>query len=304
MTQRSVVSWTAMIVAYEQNSLVENFLEIFKKMQLADVELNSATFSSILPACAKMGALDEGMKIHRKVFEDGFSSDVIVVTALIDMYAKCGNLQKAHELFDSIPQQDVVSWIAIVAGYAQNGFVDKALEIFKHMQFLGVKPKFNNFCQRSSTPVLRFRNAQNGDVEKDFKTFKQMQFAEVDEQKKVINRSLGNLLRCLVGGKIRSWNLILAQAEFAYNNSTNRITGRMPFEIVTEAHPRGILELRDINNEDKQSAEVEEFADHMKALHTKVKKHFEDMNIKYKEKADEKRSHKEFEVGNEVMVYL
>ncbi|XP_057830722.2 pentatricopeptide repeat-containing protein At2g13600-like [Cryptomeria japonica] len=124
--------------------------------QLADVELNLATFSSILPACAKMGALDEGMKIHRKVFEDGFSSDVIVVTALIDMYAKCGNLQKAHELFDGIPQQDVVSWTAIVAGYAQNGFVDKALEIFKHMQFSGVKPKFNNFCQPSSTPMLRF----------------------------------------------------------------------------------------------------------------------------------------------------
>ncbi|XP_057854928.2 pentatricopeptide repeat-containing protein At2g42920, chloroplastic-like [Cryptomeria japonica] len=156
MTQRSVVSWTAMIVAYEQNSLVENSLEIFKKMQLVDVELSSATFSSILPACAKMGALDEGMKIHRKVFEDGFSSDVIVVTALIDMYAKCGNLQKAHELFDGIPQQDVVSWTAIVVGYAQNGFVDKALEIFKHMQFSGVKPKFNNFCQHSSMPVLRF----------------------------------------------------------------------------------------------------------------------------------------------------
>ncbi|XP_057816459.2 pentatricopeptide repeat-containing protein At2g13600-like [Cryptomeria japonica] len=157
MTQRSVVSWTAMIVAYEQNSLLENSLEIFKKMQLADVELNSSTFSSILPTCAKMGALDEGMEIHRKVFEDEFSSDVIVLTALIDMYAKCGNLQKAHELFDGIPQQDVVSWTAIVTRYAQNGFVDKALEIFKHMQFSGVKPKFNNFYQCSSTPVLRFR---------------------------------------------------------------------------------------------------------------------------------------------------
>ncbi|XP_057831875.1 pentatricopeptide repeat-containing protein At3g24000, mitochondrial [Cryptomeria japonica] len=146
MTQRSVVSWTAMIVAYEQNSLVENSLEIFKQMQLADVELNSATFSSILPACAKMGALDEGMEIHRKVFEDGFSSDVVVVTALIDMYAKCGNLQKAHELFDGIPQQDVVSWTAIVAGYVQNGFVDKALEIFKHMQLAGVKPNATTFA--------------------------------------------------------------------------------------------------------------------------------------------------------------
>ncbi|GLJ21220.1 hypothetical protein SUGI_0388900 [Cryptomeria japonica] len=69
-------------------------------------------------------------------------------------------------------------------------------------------------------------------------------------------------------------------------------------------HPRGISELRDISSEDRRSSEVEEFADHMAALHIQVKKHLEDMNNKYKEKADEKKRHKELEVGDELMVYL
>lgn len=76
MTQLIVVPWTAMIVAYERNCLVERdclvekSLEISKEIQLTDVEPNSETFASILPACAKMGAFDEGMEIHQKLFED------------------------------------------------------------------------------------------------------------------------------------------------------------------------------------------------------------------------------------------
>jgi len=120
----------------------------------------------------------------------------------------------------------------------------------------------------------------------------------------VVNRSLGNLLRCLVGEKARSWDLILSQVEFAYNNSVNRSTRRTPFEIVTRVNPRGVTELRDISTEEKRSAKAEEFVDHMKTVHHQIKKHLEDMNSKYKEKVDEKRRHKEFEVGDEVMVYL
>lgn len=55
-----------------------------------------------------------------------------------------------------------------------------------------------------------------------------------------MNRSLGNLLRCLVGDTLSNWDSMLAQAEFAYNNSMNRSTGKRPFEIVNGIQPRGI----------------------------------------------------------------
>ncbi|KAH9288065.1 hypothetical protein KI387_032182, partial [Taxus chinensis] len=141
----NVVSWNAIITGYTQNGPVEKALEVFKQMQLADVKPNSTTFASILPACAKMGALEQGMDIHQSIIENGFLSDVVVANALVDMYSKCGNMQKARELFEKISQKTVISWNAMVAGYAQNGFAEMALEAFKQMQLAGLKPNSTTF---------------------------------------------------------------------------------------------------------------------------------------------------------------
>ncbi|XP_057854806.2 pentatricopeptide repeat-containing protein At5g27110 [Cryptomeria japonica] len=140
MPQRNVVSWNAMIAGYAQNGLVEKALEIFKQMQMANIKPNSTTFVSILPVCAKMGALEQGMDIHQSIVEGGFLSDIIVGNSLVDMYTKCGSIDKAHEVFDKMVQRDVISWTAMIAGYTQNGLMEKALETFKQMQLAGVKP--------------------------------------------------------------------------------------------------------------------------------------------------------------------
>ncbi|XP_057833194.2 pentatricopeptide repeat-containing protein At2g13600-like [Cryptomeria japonica] len=140
MPQSNVVSWTAIISGYAQNGLSEKALEIFKQMQFLSVNPKSTTFVSALTACGKIGSVEQGMEIHQKIIERGILWDVVVMTALIDMYAKCGRLQKAHELFDKMPQRDVASWTAVISGYAQDGLPSKALEIFKQMQLAGVKP--------------------------------------------------------------------------------------------------------------------------------------------------------------------
>ncbi|XP_057854815.2 pentatricopeptide repeat-containing protein At2g13600 [Cryptomeria japonica] len=146
MPQRNVVSWTAMIVGYAQNGFVEKALETFKQMQLAGIKPDSTTFASVLPACAKMGALEQGIDIHQSIMEGGFLSDILVGNALVDMYAKCGSINKACELFDRMPQKDAISWNAMIAGYAQNGFFEKALETYKQMQLGGVKPDSATFA--------------------------------------------------------------------------------------------------------------------------------------------------------------
>ncbi|XP_057853782.1 pentatricopeptide repeat-containing protein At3g12770-like [Cryptomeria japonica] len=146
MPQRNVISWNAMIAGYVQNGVVEKALEIFKQMQLVGVKPNSTTIASILPACAKMGALEQGMDIHQNIKDEAVLSSPAVATALVDMYGKCGSLDKARELFDRMPERDVFSWTAMVAGYAQNGFVEKALETFKQMRLAGVKPDSSTFA--------------------------------------------------------------------------------------------------------------------------------------------------------------
>ncbi|KAH9293476.1 hypothetical protein KI387_041319 [Taxus chinensis] len=145
MSHKNVVSWTAIISGYAQNGFVEKALEIAKRMQLAGVKPDSLTFASILPVCTTMGALEKGIEIHQKLIETRFLTNVVVMTALIDMYAKCGRMEKAHKLFDEMPQRNVVSWTAIIAGYAQNGQVGKALDILNQMQLAGTKPSSSTF---------------------------------------------------------------------------------------------------------------------------------------------------------------
>ncbi|XP_059067791.1 pentatricopeptide repeat-containing protein At3g02330, mitochondrial-like [Cryptomeria japonica] len=146
MPQRNVVSWTAIISGYAQNGHSEKALEIFNQMQLAGVESTSATFASILPVCAKMGDLEKGMENHQKIIECNLLSDDVVLTGLIDMYAKCRSMQRALCLFKKMSKPDAASWTAIIAGYMQNGFVDKALEFFKQMQLAGVEPDSSTFA--------------------------------------------------------------------------------------------------------------------------------------------------------------
>ncbi|XP_057843691.2 pentatricopeptide repeat-containing protein At2g13600-like [Cryptomeria japonica] len=146
MPQRNVVSWTAIIVGYVQNGLVEKASQLFKQMRLVGVKPNRATFATIIPACAKMGALDLGMEIHQGIIESGFLSNIVTVNALIDMYGKCGRVQMAQKLLDKVPEHDVVSWNTMIVGYAQNGYVDKALEIFKRMQSVHLKPNSTTFA--------------------------------------------------------------------------------------------------------------------------------------------------------------
>ncbi|XP_057813125.2 pentatricopeptide repeat-containing protein At2g13600 [Cryptomeria japonica] len=137
--QPNVVSWNAVIVGYARSGPAEKALEMIREMQLAGLNSDSTTFISILPACAKLGALEQGMEVHRKIIENGFLSDA-VATAMIDMYAKCGNIQKAHALFDKMKHPDVTSWTAIISGYAMDGSSKDALKLFELMRHSGTNP--------------------------------------------------------------------------------------------------------------------------------------------------------------------
>jgi transposase InsO family protein len=84
-----------------------------------------------------------------------------------------------------------------------------------------------------------------------------------DGKIEVVNRSLRNLLRSLVTEHHNQWNQILPQAEFTYNDSPNRSTGKSPFQILYGMKPRGVYELRDLEKSEISSARVEDFAAEM-----------------------------------------
>jgi len=140
MLQRDVVSWTAMIVGYAHNGYSLEALRLFQRMQQEGVEPDSNSFASVLPVCAKLAALEKGIEIHQQIIRSGFQSDVFVESALIDMYAKSGRIEKAHNLFDRQHQRNVVSWTTMIAGYAMHGFGEEAIHLFEQMQQSGVNP--------------------------------------------------------------------------------------------------------------------------------------------------------------------
>eukprot|EP01018_Ginkgo_biloba_P030288 Gb_21435 [translate_table: standard] len=140
ISKRDVVSWNAMIAGYVQNGYANEALMLFHQMQLAKVTPNSVTMVSVLPAYARLSDLHQGKLIHDYIIKSGFESDVSVVTSLVAMYAKCGSIGIAQELFDKMPTRDVVSWNAMIMGCAQNGHADKAITLFCHMQVADVTP--------------------------------------------------------------------------------------------------------------------------------------------------------------------
>jgi hypothetical protein len=127
---------------------------------------------------------------------------------------------------------------------------------------------------------------------------------QMDGQTEVVNRSLGYLLRSLVTEHHSQWDQILAQAEFAYNDSVNRSTGKIPFQIMYGMNLRGVSKLRDLKQSEFRSTRAEDFAAEMQELHNQIKEQLKRSNSEYKHRADQHRRKLEFEVGDQVLAHL
>eukprot|EP01018_Ginkgo_biloba_P001270 Gb_03440 [translate_table: standard] len=145
MSQRDLVSWTAMIAGYAQNAHCDEALKLFWRMQLADVKVDSVTIASVLSASARLAVLHHGKGIHNYILKSKHEPDVLVGNALIDMYAKCGSIKDARLVFDNMSQRNVISWTAMIAGYGIHGHGEKALALFHQMQQAGVQPNHITF---------------------------------------------------------------------------------------------------------------------------------------------------------------
>ncbi|KAH9301061.1 hypothetical protein KI387_012644, partial [Taxus chinensis] len=140
MLKRDVLSWRVMIKGYAQNGKAREGLKLFEQMEEAGMKLDLKTLTTVLPACANLAALGKGMEIHEKIKRLGLGSDVFVVNALIDMYAKCGSIEKAREMFDEMHERDVTTWTSMISGYAMNGCGKEALKLFEEMKQSCISP--------------------------------------------------------------------------------------------------------------------------------------------------------------------
>ncbi|KAI5059676.1 hypothetical protein GOP47_0025995 [Adiantum capillus-veneris] len=134
LLERDVASWNALISGYAQNELGEEALNQFGRMQEECIPPDSVTFLCALKACGSIGAAEKGKDIHDKVSKQLLmEKNIELGNATVDMYAKCGILDKAQEVFDRLGVRTVSSWNALIAGYGQLGKVEKVFDLFSRM---------------------------------------------------------------------------------------------------------------------------------------------------------------------------
>lgn len=136
MPDQSVVSWTAMVSGYAQNGRHEEAVRTFLDMwDGAGVRPNELTVSSVLPACAALGALALGRKVERYARGRGMLRNVYVANALVEMYAKCGSIRRAWKVFRGMgTRRDLCSWNSMIMAFAVHGLWTEALALFHKLR--------------------------------------------------------------------------------------------------------------------------------------------------------------------------
>ncbi|XP_020518223.1 putative pentatricopeptide repeat-containing protein At3g25060, mitochondrial [Amborella trichopoda] len=145
MDDRNLVSWSAMVSGYAQNGFAADAISFFIEMQEEGFSPDVVALVSVLLACSHLGLLHHGKSVHCFVMKT-LEFDVVSGTALVDMYAKCGSLGKAHVLFDQISSRDAIAWNAMISSYGMHGNGEAALSLFTQMLETPSKPDHATFA--------------------------------------------------------------------------------------------------------------------------------------------------------------
>ncbi|KFK30407.1 hypothetical protein AALP_AA7G257000 [Arabis alpina] len=116
-------------------------IELFSLMQTSSsIKPDGHILTSVLSACANLGDVDYGRWVHEYVVSAGIKWDTHIGTAVVDMYAKCGYIETALEIFNGIRSKNVCTWNALLNGLAIHGHGHESLIRFEEMVKLGFKP--------------------------------------------------------------------------------------------------------------------------------------------------------------------
>ncbi|KAL0007310.1 hypothetical protein SO802_008812 [Lithocarpus litseifolius] len=137
---KTIVSWNAMILGYAQNGRVNEALNHFCEMQSQNIKPDSFTLVSVIPALAELSVTRQAKWMHGLAIRNCLDKNVFVMTALVDMYAKCGAIRTARKLFDMMEERHVTTWNAMIDGYGTHGLGKDAVELFNDMQKGTIKP--------------------------------------------------------------------------------------------------------------------------------------------------------------------
>ncbi|XP_031258294.1 pentatricopeptide repeat-containing protein At5g66520-like [Pistacia vera] len=149
MKKRNIFSWNSIITGFVQGGRTKEAVEFFEEMLSLSgddvVRPDKITIASVLSACANLGAIDHGNWVHNYLRRSGLECDVVIGTALVNMYGKCGCVERAYAVFKEMPKKDTLAWTAMISVFALHGYGKEAFDTFEEMESEGVAPNHVTF---------------------------------------------------------------------------------------------------------------------------------------------------------------
>ncbi|PIN01504.1 hypothetical protein CDL12_25987 [Handroanthus impetiginosus] len=212
----NTVSWNGMIAGFNRSGCFMDAVLMFQQMHLHGFTFDGTSISSVLPAIGDLGYLNSGTQVHGYVIKTGFADDKCIISALIDMYGKCGCALEMSKVFEDRGQVDLGACNALIAGFSRHGLVDKALTVFKELQDQGVELNVVSW-----TSVIACCSQHGKDVEA-LDLFREMQAAGVKPNSMTIPCLLpacGNIAALMHGKAAHCFSLKMAISNEVYVGS-------------------------------------------------------------------------------------
>ncbi|XP_072974558.1 pentatricopeptide repeat-containing protein At3g63370, chloroplastic [Typha angustifolia] len=145
MNNKDVVTWTSMITCYISNGLLNEALSLFVDMQEANIEPDAVALVSILNAVAGLSSLMKGKEIHGFLIRRNLTTGGAISSSLVDMYARCGNIDNSLKIFNRVEYKDLVLWTTMINATGMHGRGKEAVDLFGGMQEMGLAPDHITF---------------------------------------------------------------------------------------------------------------------------------------------------------------
>ncbi|XP_039123057.1 pentatricopeptide repeat-containing protein At2g13600-like [Dioscorea cayenensis subsp. rotundata] len=164
----NIYTWNGIVAGLMDNGENEFALKMFSEMQTSETKPDVFTVGMILTICSRLISIERGKQSHAYSIRFGYDSHVHVGAALVDMYAKCGNIRLAKYAFDRISHHNLVSFNTMLSGYAMHGLGHNGLALFHQMLADGSTPDAITFISVLSSCV------HNGSIEDGHRYFNMM----------------------------------------------------------------------------------------------------------------------------------
>ncbi|KAL3627314.1 hypothetical protein CASFOL_028677 [Castilleja foliolosa] len=140
LLKKDLIPWNALIAGYVQKGLDESGLGVYHRMRQYGLIPDQYTFASVFRACSSLAILEQGKQFHAILIKSQINSNIVVTSALMDMYFKCSSLSDGFKVFDKSLERNVITWSSLISGYGLHGKIHEVFNFFNQMINEGFRP--------------------------------------------------------------------------------------------------------------------------------------------------------------------